>query len=741
MKKFLDNYILVFILFMPFLYLYISYGIKIKVDLELLGFILVSMFFIIIYIYLFLNNVKRNMLIGYIIFMLLAVASTFLSYTYSFDTIKFMLTILYLPIIILFFANYKNKWITQKYISYIYLIFSFALTISFIFKFNSELTLAYKQGFIGLFYCGSIIGPIMAVLMPIALDYAYKSNSYIVKGLFYICTIVSIIFVGTKTVYISLGMYLLYRLVKFFKKKPAAALIVATLLSSIVIVLPFIPAYQNFKNDFIQKVFKEDKSSITINTIDNILFHQKLNKTRVEVNTINNYNNRYKFILNNEYEPIGLDAADIFLTLGLVGTIFYVAFLIAILSSSKLKGLYKLVFVMMLIGAFFQGNILTSYLVYVFIGVLFLLTNEEEGKKKILLVSNMYPNKKYPSYGIFVKNTYDALLSKYDVDKVVIGKRNNILIKLIAYIYLHTRVILKMLFNDYEYIYVHFISHSSQGVCLASHFLRNVKIVFNAHGNDIVADNEKDEKNIIRSKKFLQYAYKVVVPSNYYKDVITDEFNVSPKNVVVYPSGGVDLNLFKKVDKKEAQKKLGLDTKTKYIGYVSRIEKDKGYDTFINGIKLLSDNKKYNKYKFIVVGDGNEYDTLNKLIADYELSERIILYKSLNRDELVYLYNSLDLFVFPTKRKSESLGLVGLEAMACEVPLVSSNAKGPMSYVNNKKNAYVFKQDDSNDLVNVIDKVINLEKEEIEKITKNAYKTALEYDSNKINSIIFKIFK
>ena len=298
-----------------------------------------------------------------------------------------------------------------------------------------------------------------------------------------------------------------------------------------------------------------------------------------------------------------------------------------------------------------------------------------------------------------------------------------------------------MLFNDYDYIYVHFISHSSQGVMLASHLLKDTKIVFNAHGNDIVADNEKDEKNIIRSKKYLSKAYKVIAPSKYYQEVLEDEYKVSSKNIIVYPSGGVDIELFNKLDKKASQKELGLDTKTKYIGYVSRIEKDKGYDTFVEAIKILNDVKKYNKYKFIIVGNGIEYNKLTKLIDDNGLGERIILIKTLNREDLAKLYNSLDLFVFPTKRKSESLGLVGLEAMACEVPVITSDARGPMSYVNNKKNAYVFKQDNPESLAEGIQKVIELEQDKLDKMTSNARKTALEYDSNKIDNVLFKIFK
>ena len=79
--------------------------------------------------------------------------------------------------------------------------------------------------------------------------------------------------------------------------------------------------------------------------------------------------------------------------------------------------------------------------------------------------------------------------------------------------------------------------------------------------------------------------------------------------------------------------------------------------------------------------------------------------------------------------------------MACETLVISSDAKGPLSYVENKKNAFVFKQDDYNDLVNVIEKVVSLDKKDVEKIKKNAIKTVEEYDSKNMNSVLYKAFR
>ena len=44
-------------------------------------------------------------------------------------------------------------------------------------------------------------------------------------------------------------------------------------------------------------------------------------------------------------------------------------------------------------------------------------------KKKILLVSNMYPSKKYPHYGVFVKNIYESLQKDFLIDKIVCFKQ------------------------------------------------------------------------------------------------------------------------------------------------------------------------------------------------------------------------------------------------------------------------------------------------------------------------------
>jgi hypothetical protein len=226
---------------------------------------------------------------------------------------------------VFFFINYDNKWVNQKYISYVYLIFAFILTISYIFRFNADLAFEYKKGFIGLFYGSNIISPIIAVLMPIALDYASKSKNYIIKGLFYICTIITVLFIGTKTIYASLIVYVVYCLLKYFKRKPHIALMIATLASAVIIILPVIPQYQNYRTEKIYNAFSDDTTFYDIENVDKYLFSYKLKDTKIKVENIKNENKMYSFIFGNKYEKIGIDLVDMILSIGIVGVILYIA--------------------------------------------------------------------------------------------------------------------------------------------------------------------------------------------------------------------------------------------------------------------------------------------------------------------------------------------------------------------------------------------------------------------------------
>ena len=358
-------------------------------------------------------------------------------------------------------------------------------------------------------------------------------------------------------------------------------------------------------------------------------------------------------------------------------------------------------------------------------------------KNKILLISNMYPSKKEKHYGVFVKNTLELLRNNnYIVDKVIMYKHNNKIIKLLCYMIFHLKVIIKGLFFHYDYLYIHFVSHSSIGAVIVKKIKKNVKLIYNCHGNDVIKDLEEEKNNVIRSHKYMKYADKVVVPSVYFKKEIMKEYNLLEDKIFVYPSGGVNTSLFVKKDKNECKKKLGLDINYNYIGIVSRIEKNKGWDIFLKAIKKLNNSN----YKYLIVGNGIEFDKMIDEIKKLDIVSLVEVRNLVNQNDLVNVYNALDVFVLPSYRR-ESLGLVGLEAMSCETFTITSDSYGPTDYMIDNKNGFTFKTKDYNDLALKINKYFKLDVIEKNKILKEGRNTALKYDIEKTKNMILEVFK
>lgn len=361
-------------------------------------------------------------------------------------------------------------------------------------------------------------------------------------------------------------------------------------------------------------------------------------------------------------------------------------------------------------------------------------------KKKILLISNMYPSKEYPHYGVFVKNTENILLeNEFEVEKSVLSKKDGISQKILGYISFYKQAIKMARECTYDAIYGHYISHSSIPILLIKRKNPKIKIIVNVHGNDIVPEDKKDEKFIIFSKKLLNKSDVIIAPSEYFKNILKNNYNIEEERIVIYPSGGIDTKKFRPIEKKQAKEILDLDLKTNYIGFVSRLEIRKGWDTLLGAIKILDDKIEKN-IKFLFVGDGKEREDFLNKIKQLHIEERILHMPFKSQNELSQIYNSLEIFCFPTYRKSESLGLVGLEAMSCGSVVLASNMGGPKDYIKDGINGYLFEPQNSIQLADKIISILELNESEKNKIREEAIKTSKMFDENIVKDQLLNVF-
>ena len=97
-----------------------------------------------------------------------------------------------------------------------------------------------------------------------------------------------------------------------------------------------------------------------------------------------------------------------------------------------------------------------------------------------------------------------------------------------------------------------------------------------------------------------------------------------------------------------------------------------------------------------------------------------------------------DIFCFPSRR--EGLGLAAIEAMACGLPLLTSNLHGINDYSVNGETGYKYSPDDVDGFSQGI-RACMTQSEWLERVSRNNIEVARRYDLSRVNNIMFSIYK
>ena len=158
----------------------------------------------------------------------------------------------------------------------------------------------------------------------------------------------------------------------------------------------------------------------------------------------------------------------------------------------------------------------------------------------------------------------------------------------------------------------------------------------------------------------------VTAVSKSLKQQTYDFFNVQNDIKVIY--NFVDFERFKKSNKDHFKKAIAPNGERILI-HVSNFRKVKRVDDVVRIFKKVHDKV---PSKLLLIGDGPERKSLEDLCRKVGVcKETLFLGK---QDAIEELLAVADLFIMPSA--SESFGLAALEAMACEVPVISSNVGG-----------------------------------------------------------------
>lgn len=362
--------------------------------------------------------------------------------------------------------------------------------------------------------------------------------------------------------------------------------------------------------------------------------------------------------------------------------------------------------------------------------------------KKILILSNMYPSKKYPHYGVFVQNSAAILRNGgYKVSVCSIPKCDNKFVRLLAYCWAYTKCVFLGAFGGYDCLYAHFVSHTAVPARILKRIRPKMYLVENAHGNDVVIQTKEDDgRNIERSRKILPFADRVIVPSSYFKEMVAKTFDYPTDKIFVSPSGGVNREILYPVDMQKARKQCGLEESAYYIGLIGRITAGKGWDTAIKAVKMVQEKNIIPNLKLLIVGSGDQDDLLEEELEKLDLKNVTEKRSFCAQKDLTNYYSSLNLFLFASESESESLGLVGLEAMACGTFCICSNNSGIATYATDKDNCLMFEKGNIEQLAETIEEAALISDDERKQIVQNGLKTAAKYDRKVISEEFIRFF-
>jgi glycogen(starch) synthase len=172
--------------------------------------------------------------------------------------------------------------------------------------------------------------------------------------------------------------------------------------------------------------------------------------------------------------------------------------------------------------------------------------------------------------------------------------------------------------------------------------------------------------------RVLKDSDRIIVLGDPQKNFIEKKGNYSGKMVEI-PTG-IDTNIFKKVEN-NLKKEFGIGDE-KVILSVTRFTPHKDVQTLIYALDYL---KKID-FKCIIVATGPLEKDIKKKITALNLGEKIIIRHFVNQKDLPKYYSIADVMVLPSIE--EPFGIVLLESLSCETPVVGSDLNAIKGIIN-----------------------------------------------------------
>jgi len=193
-------------------------------------------------------------------------------------------------------------------------------------------------------------------------------------------------------------------------------------------------------------------------------------------------------------------------------------------------------------------------------------------------------------------------------------------------------------------------------------------------------DTPEPHTRVIGEQQVVDAADRLVANTDDEARQLVDLYGADPAAVqVVHP--GVDLDTFTPGDQAQARALLGLPADAVVLLFAGRIQPLKAPDVLLRAAAALLAREPWLRSRLVVAvvggpsGSGLEHpEAVEKLAVDLGLGDRVRFAPPARQDVLADWYRAATLVAVPSR--SESFGLVALEAQACGTPVVAAAVGG-----------------------------------------------------------------
>ena len=213
----------------------------------------------------------------------------------------------------------------------------------------------------------------------------------------------------------------------------------------------------------------------------------------------------------------------------------------------------------------------------------------------------------------------------------------------------------------------------------------NIPIVATIHATESGRNSgihDETQRYINDTEWMLTYeSSEVIVNSNYMKGELQRLFGLPYEKINVVPNG-VNLNLFNGIERDyNFRRKFAMDNE-KIILFMGRLVYEKGIQHLIAAMPKILNG--YHDAKLVICGKGGMMDELKAEANSLGISQKVYFAGYMNGKDVQRMYKAADIAVFPSTY--EPFGIVALEAMLSENPVVVSDIGGLNEIVQHREN-------------------------------------------------------